>query len=80
MNNSISIITEHGVINKTVQIAVHFWNAECSPGIIQMSSKQDKFAVQPSMSCIYHYVFRGLCSQCFSLIHFVNIHIGEEGK
>lgn len=61
MNNSISLITERAVINKTAQIAVHFWNAECSPGVIQMSSKQDKFAVQPSMSCIYHYVFTEGC-------------------
>lgn len=58
MNNSISLITVHAVINKTAQIAVHFWNAECSLGIIQMSFKQDKICC-----ATFHILHIPLCLQ-----------------
>lgn len=58
MNNSISLITEHAVINNTAQIAINFWKEECSPGIRQVSSKQDKICCATS-----HVLYISWCLQ-----------------
>lgn len=58
MNNFIYLITEHAEINKTAQIAINFWNAECSPGIMQMSSEQDKICCAN-----FHVLYIALCLQ-----------------